>query len=217
MRKKKHYHQELEQKFGKESLGYMSGKRWREDPRGLLFSLSRYKFVSKILEGKNDVLEIGCGDGWFSRIVKQTVKNLTISDIDEIFLKSAKKREGNWKFNFLKHDMIKKSTKKKFDAIYLLDVLEHIEKKREKIFIKNISKSLKKQGVLITGTPSLEFQQHVKKPDPTHVNCKTKKELYNSLSGFFNNVFIFSMNDEVVHTGFEKMSNYFLTICTNKK
>ena len=52
----------------------MSGKRWREDPRGLLFSLSRYKFVSKILEGKNDVLEIGCGDGWFSRIVKQTVK-----------------------------------------------------------------------------------------------------------------------------------------------
>ena len=50
--KKKHYHQELEQKFGKESLGYMSGKRWREDPRGLLFSLSRYKFVSKILEGK---------------------------------------------------------------------------------------------------------------------------------------------------------------------
>ena len=214
---KKNYHEELEKKYGVERLGYMSGKRWREDPRGLLFSLSRYKFVSKILNGKQDVLEIGCGDGWFSRIVRQTVKNLTISDIDKIFLESAKKRERRWKFKFLHHDMLKKSTNKKFDGIYLLDVLEHIEKKKENKFLKNISNSLKKNGILITGTPSLEFQKYVKYPDPTHVNCKTKNELEKTLSKYFNNVFIFSMNDELVHTGFEKMSNYFLTLFTNKK
>ena len=34
--------------------------------------------------------------------------------------------------------------KQKFDGIYSLDVLEHIEKKYEKKFIKNICDSLKK-------------------------------------------------------------------------
>ena len=92
-KKKNNLYKKLQRKFGVEKLGLMSGKRWREDPKGLLFSLSRYKFVSKLLNGKNEVLEIGCGDGWYSRIVKQSVKNLTISDVDEVFLNSAKSRE----------------------------------------------------------------------------------------------------------------------------
>ena len=53
---KKNYHEELEKKYGVERLGYMSGKRWREDPRGLLFSLSRYKFVSKMLENYEKII-----------------------------------------------------------------------------------------------------------------------------------------------------------------
>ena len=42
---KKNYHEEIGKKYGVE-LGYMSGKDG-EDPRGLLFSLSRYRFVRK--------------------------------------------------------------------------------------------------------------------------------------------------------------------------
>ena len=34
---------------------------------------------------------------------------------------------------------------------------------------------------------------------------------------YFNNVFLFSMNDEVVHTGFNKMAHYLIALCTNKK
>ena len=33
----------------------------------------------------------------------------------------------------------------------------------------------------------------------------------------FNNVYLFSMNDEVVHTGFDQMSHYIFAIATNKK
>ncbi len=40
----------------------------------------------------------------------------------------------------------------------------------------------------------------------------TKKHF---LLKFFSNVFIFSMNDETVHTGFQKMSCYFFAVCTN--
>jgi len=33
------------------------------------------------------------------------------------------------------------------------------------------------------------------------------------LGAYFANVFIFSMNDEVVHTGFGKMSHYNIALC----
>ena len=51
----------------------MSVDFYENDSIRLTFSTSRYKFVSKI-SGFNNVLEIGCGDGFFSRIVKQNVK-----------------------------------------------------------------------------------------------------------------------------------------------
>ena len=49
------------------------------------------------------------------------------------------------------------------------------------------------------------------------MNCKTADQLKFSLLKHFENIFMFSMNDEVVHTGYKKMSNYFLAVCTNKK
>jgi hypothetical protein len=42
------------------------------------------------------------------------------------------------------------------------------------------------------------------------VNCKTGGELRALLNQFFHNVFLFSMNDEVVHTGFTPMAQYLL-------
>ena len=214
-KKTNHYHFRLQKKFGIEKMGLMSGKRWREDPKGTLFSLARYKFVSKLLAGKKDVLELGCGDGWYSRIVKQQVKNLTISDVDNIFIQDSKKREKIWKFNYLIHDMSKEPSKEKFDAIYMLDVFEHVSKNKENKFITNLINSLKTGGILISGAPSLNFQKYVKNPDPTHVNCKSGINTKKFFEKYFQNVFNFSMNDEIVHTGFEKTANYFITLCTN--
>jgi len=37
------------------------------------------------------------------------------------------------------------------------------------------------------------------------------------MAEFFHNVFIFSMNDEVVHTGFHKMANYVFAIGAGKR
>ena len=40
---------------------------------------------------------------------------------------------------------MKKELPKRYDAIYSLDVFEHISNRKEKIFLKNILKSLKKK------------------------------------------------------------------------
>ena len=80
----------LEDEKGLEKIGLMNSAVWHDDPKRLVFTLSRYKFVAKILSGKNSVTEIGCGDGFGARIVKQEVKNLTITDYDEYFIERYK-------------------------------------------------------------------------------------------------------------------------------
>ncbi len=46
-----------------------------------------------------------------------------------------------------------------------------------------------------------------------HINCKSG----NDLKRFFHNVFLFSMNDEMVHTGFSPMAQYLLAVCTTPR
>ena len=45
------------------------------------------------------------------------------------------------------------------------------------------------------------------------MNCKDGKELQAVMERHFDNVFLFSMNDEVVHTGFTPMAHYLLALC----
>ena len=58
---------------GFESLGLRSSQSWHDDPKHLLFRLARYKFVAKMLAGRERVLEVGCGDAFGTRIVQAEV------------------------------------------------------------------------------------------------------------------------------------------------
>ena len=192
------------------------------DPKWILFNLSRYKFVSKMLEGKNTVLEIGCWDGACSILVAKNVKKLVAIDYYKEHIKNAKKYIENNQNNikFIGSDFLDFDEKliDKFDAIYSIDVLEHIDQKQEKIFFENIKKYLKKDGVALIGTPSKESQKYASKGSKeSHINCKSGKELKRILQNHFENNFLFSMNDEVIHTGFEKMAHYLFCLSANKK
>jgi hypothetical protein len=50
-----------------------------------------------------------------------------------------------------------------------------------------------------------------------HVNCKTMPDLKATMQRFFHNVYMFSMNDEVVHTGYHKMAHYLFALCCGKR
>ncbi|MDC0498931.1 class I SAM-dependent methyltransferase [Alphaproteobacteria bacterium] len=199
------------------SMGKHVSYAWEDDPKHLVFSFSRYKFVSKMLEGYKNVLEVGAGDGFQSKIVTQVVKNLYLSDIDERNIDAFNKKNKYIKKYFV-HDFASKKYNMLFDAIYALDVLEHVPKNKENKFIKNILSSLNKEGVLIFGTPTLESQKYASYGSKLgHINCKTKTELKRLLKKYFNTVFMFSMNDEVIHTGYDQMSHYIFALCSNKK
>ena len=71
---------------------------------------------------------------------------------------------------------------------------------------------------MLTGMPSLESQTYASPQSKKgHVNCKSGNEFKQLFKKYFHNVFLFSMNDEVVHTGYNKMAHYLMLLCTNKK
>jgi 2-polyprenyl-3-methyl-5-hydroxy-6-metoxy-1,4-benzoquinol methylase len=207
------------EKHGISKLGLMINESWNQDPKRTLFTLSRYKFVAKLLSGKENVLEVGCADAFGTRIVQQHTNNITAVDFDPTFIKDIEDRYNtNWPFTFFVHDMLKSSVKGDFDAAYCLDVLEHIKPEDEHLFIQNTINSLIINGVFIAGMPSLESQIYASPQSKAgHVNCKSGPDLKILMEKYFHNVFLFSMNDEVVHTGFHSMANYIIVLCCGKK
>jgi 2-polyprenyl-3-methyl-5-hydroxy-6-metoxy-1,4-benzoquinol methylase len=210
---------EYRRQRGLESLGLMTSQAWYDDPKRLAFTLSRYKFVAKMLSGANHVLEVGCADAFGTRIVVQDVKQLTAVDFDPLFVEDTNARMGDrWKFVCTTHDMLQGPYRGEFDGMYALDVLEHILPANEERFLANMAASLTEHGVMIIGMPSLESQIYASPLSKEgHVNCKTMPDLKQTLQRHFHNVFMFSMNDEVVHTGFHKMAHYLFALCCGKK
>jgi len=200
---------------GPARLGLMTSWAWHDDPKRLAFTLSRYKFVAKMLEGRERVLEVGCGDGFGTRVVAQAVERIVAVDFDHEFIDSATSTASpKYRIEFRQHDVVKTPVRGDFDAVYSLDVLEHIPAARERKFLSNMLAGLRASGVCIVGTPSLESQSYASRFSRMgHVNCKDQASLRRLMQAFFHNVFIFSMNDEMVHTGFAKMSHYNLALC----
>jgi len=204
---------------GLTSLGLMSNQTWQDDPRRLAFVLSRYKFVSKMLSGKGRVLEVGCADAFASRIVQQEVAQLTAVDFDPVFVDDVRRRMDNrWQFDVFIHDMLQGPVPGGFEAAYCLDVLEHISPRDEHRFLANVVGSLAAHGTLIVGMPSLHSQAYASAASKAgHVNCKDGAVLKRLLEEFFHHVFMFSMNDEVVHTGFYPMAHYLMGVACEPK
>src|SRR5215471_11733680 len=127
---------------GVTTLGLMTNQAWHDDPRHLLFTLARYKFVAKMLSGRSDVLEIGCADAFGTRLVLQEVKRLTATDFDRVFIEDVHRRmDSRWKFECRQHDFLAGPFPGRFDAAYALDVIEHIAIYEEDLFVTNIVRS----------------------------------------------------------------------------
>jgi 2-polyprenyl-3-methyl-5-hydroxy-6-metoxy-1,4-benzoquinol methylase len=204
---------------GLESLGLMTSYAWNDDPKRLTFTLSRYKFVAKMLSGRKNVLEIGSADAFGTRIVRQEVEKLTATDFDPVFIEDVRQRMNpRWSFDVFVHDMLAGPVPGSYDGIFALDVLEHITPETEGAFLTNLVGSLAPHGVVVLGMPSLESQVYASPNSKAgHVNCKSMPDFKRVMEQYFHTVFCFGMNDEVVHTGYHKMAHYLFVVCCDSK
>lgn len=192
------------------SLGPWTSYSLMYDPKHLAFVLSRYKFVSKLLQGRNRVMEIGSGDGIGLPIVADVVKHVYAVDWDSRLLDGNSRRLQHLKnVSYVMTDLNTTAPDIQVDAAYWIDVIEHLDAATESTVIEHIIDCLPDDGVLITGTPNKTADQYASPQSKAlHINLKTIDELRTLMERYFHNVFMFGMNDEVVHTGYAPMCHY---------
>ena len=108
-----------------------------EDPKHMSFVLARYKFVAKMLKQNGRTLEVGCGDGFGAPIAKQHSSEYIGVDVDERLISDNTARLSSIVPNlrFTLQDITKPEASRlgKFDTVFSVDVLEHLDSIKEAI------------------------------------------------------------------------------------
>lgn len=178
-----------------------------------LIRLARYKFVARLLRGQDRVLEIGSGSGLGSIFLGQHCAHVTGLELKETELHEARSINRRQNVEFISGDFFEMDRAQRYDAIVALDVIEHMSVEQGRILINAMAEHLGPRGMAVIGTPSIysyEYQSPLSKA--SHVKCYDQAELVELVECSFGRAVPFSMNDEMVHTGFAKMAWYYFIL-----
>lgn len=185
--------------------------------RHLLFSLSRYKFASKMMGSREAVLDVGCSEGLLTMMLTDCARRVVGVDFDQDAISHAQATLGSERVEFICEDIMQKSIGT-FGGIVAFDVIEHIEQKNENAFIRSLADNLEQDGLCMVGTPNITANEYASATSRIgHINLYSWERLRDLMQSHFTNVFMFSVNDEVVHTGFYPMAHYLIAAGTGKK
>lgn len=207
------------------TMGPVTTDRFLFDPKRLCFFLSRYKFAAKMLRRCHRIVDVGCGDGFGTlTFLADTRASILGVDFDQPQITYANERllpvvnaavpGARERLAFECMDFSDRAPLgAKADGIASLDVIEHIAPSAEGAFLRGIRDTLSERGIAVIGTPNdLASQYASKHSQAGHINMFTPDRLQDTLEGYFSRVFLFSMNDEMVHTGFDRMAHYLMAL-----
>lgn len=195
-------------------LGPYFGHQIQDSPRHALFTLSRYKFAARMLPQDRTVrvLEVGCSEGIGTLMLAERGHEVLGIDADVEAVAHANKVLKKPNIQFESRDFIGQRIGK-FDAVVSLDVIEHIAPENAESFMNSIRANLSSDGMCVIGTPNDTASQYASKASQIgHVNMYTAENLTALMRRHFTHVFMFGMNDEVVHTGFSPMCHYLMVL-----
>lgn len=199
------------------SFGPYYSYQFRNTPRHILFTLSRYKFAAKMIGPGRNILELGCSEGLGSYCLSEFAQHVHGVDFDEDAIAWAKSNLESEKLTFQCDDFLGKEYGRCF-AVVSYDVIEHIYPENEDRLLQAVVKNLVHDGICLIGTPNVNSHQYSNPAiSGAHVNLYSGERLVASLSRYFHNVFLFSVNDELIHTGYTPMAQYLIALCAYKR
>lgn len=149
-----------------------------------LSHIKRYLWASEFCKNKI-VMDAGCGMGFGSKLISKFSKNVYAFDISSDAILSAKKLYNAPNILWETGDLCCLDIEdKQFDIIISFDVIEHLERKKISIFLKEMYRLLKPDGLFLISTPNKEYTRGRKRSD-FHLSEMNIEEFHNCLTPVF--------------------------------
>ena len=135
--------------------------------------MTRYIFASKFVKGKR-VLDIACGSGYGSKIISDAgAENVFGVDVSNETILYCKDHVYDEKIKFIQGSVANiPIDDKSVDIVVSFETIEHVDEKTQHIFLKEVKRVLKYDGLFIVSTPNSliypkgnEFHIHEMEPD----------------------------------------------------
>ncbi|MBW2996327.1 class I SAM-dependent methyltransferase [Candidatus Woesearchaeota archaeon] len=149
----------------------------RKTARGIEY-FSYLDIVITLLKKYNskNILDLGCGDGRGTKELSHFFKRVEGVDYSERAISFAKAFSPNINFKVIDFSKEINEYNLNFDSVVCIEVIEHIKSDILKMFIRNISKVLKKKGIVIITTPT--FKMRLPKKHYQHFNEEKLESLF---------------------------------------
>jgi 2-polyprenyl-3-methyl-5-hydroxy-6-metoxy-1,4-benzoquinol methylase len=175
------------------ALGSEMSYQYQSNPKNILSSLSYYKFAAKLIGKNKNILDIGCGEGLGTFLLAKECGFAHGIDLDSNAIKIAKQNFFDANIAFTVKEIFKDGFSENFDAVIHFTGIEQVCSENALKFFYFLQKAIRPHGLCIVGTPFPE-------------------KLKNMMPLFFEHVFLFSANDEVIQAGILPFASYFLAV-----
>lgn len=121
-------------------------RRWQKYPTGQFDFKCTEKAINRFLDGTitENALEVGCGPGTWTEMVKKHTDNLLAVDISDTMIDEAKKNTIDSNIDFLNIDIMEYNPDRKFDLIFSIRAFEYFPEKVD--FVKKCNSMLNENG-----------------------------------------------------------------------
>ena len=191
----------------------------------------RYRFA-RLLVRDRTVLDAACGEGYGSSMLAEAAAAVTGMDIDEEVIRRAAGKYTDSHLSYVAASVdAMPFAASSFDVVVSFETIEHIKERQQELFLNEIVRVLKTDGILIMSTPNKAvYTDYVESENRFHVKEFYAEEYLSFLHRWFQHVEVYcqypatgyflTKEEEEVHfckskTAKEK-SRYVIAVCSNK-
>jgi hypothetical protein len=215
----------------------------RHDPDRLAAVLARYRFVAGLLKARQDVAQYGAHTLGLRLLLKR-VRKITLYDPDPTAIYNTGRHFAEELPVALRtHDILAGPLPRRHDAFVSLDTLQYVSRSEEDVYSRNVRRSLAREHDLaVVGCPHLGepdneeglvrslsaaatqavtvLSSEIARRDGgayQGMYVRSGEDLKALFQRHFHEVFIFSMVDNVVHSGVLSLADYVFALCCGPK
>ncbi|MGG0814138.1 rhamnan synthesis F family protein [Paenibacillus alvei] len=161
--------------------------------------MQRYHSIMHIVEGKK-ILDAACGEGYGSALLAGASESVVGIDISDESIKWASEKYQLDNLKYMKANITSLPFEdESFDVVVSFETIEHVDELSQHLFLKEVKRVLRKDGIFIVSTPDKEIYTDIPKfENQFHVKEFYVEEFEEFLGKYFKNVDMYNQGEEKI-------------------